>query len=60
MNIFIHFVSDKHLIRWHVVENDQDTYKLASCGFNNQVTRTIRKLELTEGLANGAIVREVP
>jgi hypothetical protein len=60
MSIFVHFADDTHRIRWHVVENDPATYKLASCGFNNQVTRTVAKSALAEGLANGTIVREVP
>jgi hypothetical protein len=58
MNIFICFANDPRRIRWHVVDNSLHTYKLASCGFNNQITQIIGKETFAEKLADGKIVRE--
>ena len=35
-----------------------DTYKLASCGFNNQVTQIMGKAVFAQRLADGLIVKE--
>lgn len=60
MNIFVHFANDPLRIRWHVGDSSLHTYKLASCGFNNQVTRLMGKEAFARDLLNGLIVREVP
>lgn len=56
--MFIHFTNDRNRIRWHVVESDANTYRLASCGFNNQVTQVMGKAVFDEALQMGLIVKE--
>lgn len=57
-NLFIRFSKDKNCIRWHVIENDANSYKLASCGFNNQVTQIMGKTVFDEALRQRWIVRD--